>query len=359
MNMPLVSMNRRRRVGGNPTPIVYLPFIPSGSTGLITADSLVFKSRLDVTAEGWGIVETLVLVAPTPASPTTPYISGGVLNGPAGIYRVVNATTVTDTEYSLTPPVSLSSLGTPGDDLTIYHLQFSSFSPDVELPAAAGISLVGSKTASWSGTTSNQTVSLTDLAGGIGSAPEADDIVILAYAVGSSSGTPALSVVTAGYTSIASLLSDDTIDTTLIVQRKIMGGTPDTSVQVSGTGSGNNAGIVEIFVFRGVNGTTPLDVAAVTATGINTGRPTPPAITPTTSGAWIYSMGASGNQAAASFTSTLSNFKTAIQGDTNSITVGAGALEWVSGTYTPAQFGGNSASISYSWAAVTLALRPA
>jgi len=41
MNMPLVSMNRRRRVGGNPT--VYLNFIPSGSTGMLTADSLVFK----------------------------------------------------------------------------------------------------------------------------------------------------------------------------------------------------------------------------------------------------------------------------------------------------------------------------
>lgn len=41
MNMPLVSMNRRRRVGG--IPIVYLSFIPSGSTGLITADSLSFK----------------------------------------------------------------------------------------------------------------------------------------------------------------------------------------------------------------------------------------------------------------------------------------------------------------------------
>lgn len=140
MNMPLVSMNRRRRVGGIPTPIVYLNFIPSGSDGLITADSLVFKSRLDVTAEGWGIVETEVLVAPSAPSPTTPYISGGVLNGPAGIYRVVNATIVTDTEYSQTPPVSLSSLGTPGDSLTLYHLQFSSQSPDVELPPPAGLS---------------------------------------------------------------------------------------------------------------------------------------------------------------------------------------------------------------------------
>jgi hypothetical protein len=138
-----------------------------------------------------------------------------------------------------------------------------------------------------------------------------------------------------------------------------MGGTPDTSVQVSGTGSTNNAGRVTVFVFRGVNGTTPIDVTATTATGINTGRPTPPAITPTTSGAWIYSMGASGNQAPLAFTSTLPNFITATQGDTTSVTIGSGAFEWVSGTYTPAQFGGNSTSTNYSWAAVTLALRPA
>ena len=338
---------------------IYLPFIPSGSDGLITADSLVFKSKLEVTESGWGIVETEVLVAPTAPSPTTPYISGGVLNGPAGIYRVVNATTVTDTEYSLTPPVSLSSLGTPGDDLTIYHLQFSSSSPEVVLPAAAGISLVGSKLAGWAGTTINQTVALTDLTGGIGSAPQDGDIVILAYAVGSGTGTPALSVVTSGYTSVASLFSDDANDTSLIVQRKIMVGTPDTSVQVSGTGNNNHAGRVAIFVFRGVNGTTPMDVTATTATGINGGRPTPPAITPTTSGAWIYSMGGSGTQAPALFTSDLPNFITATANDVNDIAIGAGAFEWTSGTYTPAQFGGNSTSTNDSWAAVTLALRPA
>ena len=133
LSLALSSTSIAALLTGNPA--VYLSFIPSGSTGLITADSLTFKSRLDVTAEGWGIVETEVLVAPSAPSPTTPYISGGDLNGPSGIYRVVNATTVTDSEVTLTPPVSLSSLGTPGDDLTIYHLQFSSASPEVILPA--------------------------------------------------------------------------------------------------------------------------------------------------------------------------------------------------------------------------------
>lgn len=117
------------------TPIVYVNFIPSGSTGMLTADSLVFRVPVPVTESGWAIVETMVLVAPSAPSPTTPYISGGTLFGPQGVYRIVNTTTVTDAEYNLTPPMSLSSFSTPGDNLTIYHLQFSSESPEVILPA--------------------------------------------------------------------------------------------------------------------------------------------------------------------------------------------------------------------------------
>jgi len=45
--------------------------------------------------------------------------------------------------------------------------------------------------------------------------------------------------------------------------------------------------------------------------------------------------------------------------DTNSIVIAHGTHTWLSGTYTPARFGGNSTSSTFSWAAVTLALRPA
>ena len=64
MNMPLVSMNRRRRVGGNPT--IYLNFIPSGSDGLITADSLVFKVVGVAAPEEWAIEGSMILQSPTP-----------------------------------------------------------------------------------------------------------------------------------------------------------------------------------------------------------------------------------------------------------------------------------------------------
>lgn len=98
---------------------------------VLSAPSGVFT--LEIPAE-WVIVDTVIEVAPTPFAAATPIISGGVLSGPAGIYRVVNATVETDIERSLTPPTTLSSISSPGDSLTIYHLQFSSESPEVIIP---------------------------------------------------------------------------------------------------------------------------------------------------------------------------------------------------------------------------------
>ena len=45
---------------------VYLPFIPSGSDGLITADSLVFKVVGVATPEEWAIEGSMILQSPTP-----------------------------------------------------------------------------------------------------------------------------------------------------------------------------------------------------------------------------------------------------------------------------------------------------
>ena len=52
--------------GPKPRGGIFLSFIPSGSTGLITADSLVFKSRLEVTPEEWAIEGSMILQSPTP-----------------------------------------------------------------------------------------------------------------------------------------------------------------------------------------------------------------------------------------------------------------------------------------------------
>jgi hypothetical protein len=103
----------------------------------------------------WVIVGTTVNAAPTVGVPATPVITNGVLTGPYGIYRVVNATTGTDIEATLTPPTNLYSIGTPGDSLTIYRLQFSSQSPEVALP-------VGSVFEDWSWLTVGNTFTEVD-----------------------------------------------------------------------------------------------------------------------------------------------------------------------------------------------------
>ena len=436
MHMPLALLNIRRRAGAL---LNYVLFIPSGSTGLITADSLAFKSRLDVTAEGWGVVETVVLVAPTPAAPDTPSISEGVVSGPAGFYRMTNGTTVS--EAYIIPPFNVSDYGDPGDTVTPEYLTFSSEGPEILLPLtpqieitaigtlsragatvtltpatwdAAGVTItrhkvindvsstltgmtfdvfagesyyvtetasktgfitsapaqtatgtrpaatpvyVGRKTVGFAGTSLAQNVTLTGLNGGIDTVPSAGDLVIVTYGIASAGGaTP--SITSSGYTSVASISSDSTYDTNQIVQYKIMGGTPDASIDFSGTSSTANAGIVAIQVWRGVDPSTPMDVTATTATG-TTGQPLPPAITPTTAGAMIAIFGIAAGNTATTLTTGLSNSSAAIRTDTNSVAVAYGSFAWLSGTYTPTRFGGNSTSATYSWAAVTLALRPA
>ena len=428
---------------GTLIPIVYLPFIPSGSTGLITADSLVFKSRLDVTAEGWAIVETEVLVAPTPADPDTPSISEGIVSGSAGFYRMTNSTTSAVVEVYIIPPFDLSDYGSPSDELVVEYLTFSSDGPDITLPASTQVMVatvgtlartgatvtltpttwdtgsvtvartktvsgvtttltgttfdvfagesyyvtetaskagfitsapaqtatgtrpeatpvyVGGKTASFAGTVSDQTISLSGLTGGTDTSPQVGDFVVVSYATGATADR-AIAMVSSGYTSLTKLYVNDNYDTNLLVAHKFMGGTPDADVVVSGTVDTGDAGAVTIQVFRSVDPSTPMSATPTTATSANKGRPTPPAILPTHSGALVVMIGASGGNPNSVFTSGLSNFITATRSDSRHVTIGAGTHNWISGTYTPVEWGGNvDPTTTFSVAAYTLALKPA
>lgn len=220
-------------------------------------------------------------------------------------------------------------------------------------------SFVGSKTVGWAGTVSNQTVSLTDLANGTDSAPQAGDLVLVSYSVGATGAPVSLSMVTSGYTTVANLNSNSSVDANLIVARKIMSGSPDTQVQVSGTGSVNNGGRLTIHVWRGVDPTTPVSMSQ---TATNTGaRPTPPAITPSLANSVIIltaGAGASDGGGPIAFTSGLSNFLSGTANDIYDAIVGTGSYNWISGTYTPSQWGGGHTSTSFGWAAVTLVLSP-
>jgi hypothetical protein len=155
--------------------------------------------------------------------------------------------------------------------------------------------------------------------------------------------------------------SDDDRDTNLRVAYKFVSG--DTATTFGFTGSAQDAGAMAVYVFRGVDQTTPLDVAAQQTTGTDSALANPPSITPTTAGAFIVCIGAAGHLGGTgTFTSSdLTDFLTIGHNDTNDVTLGVGHKDdWTSGAFDAAAFGFSlSSGTSYSWAATTIALRPA
>lgn len=233
------------------------------------------------------------------------------------------------------------------------------------------IDFVGCKVAGKAGAASgNSTMTLSSgLSGGISSSVAEDDLVIAIFGVGSSGAVAALNLdITDGvndYTLIGSqLFSNDNYEAHLRVAYKFMGPTPDASVIFGPTRNADYAGVTMVMVFRGVDKTTPLDVAATTATGLNTNRPTPPAITPSTAGAWIFSAAASAHNGGAQNYYNVTGYTYAnggAQNDTDDVNIlGAYKSDWTSGTFTPTQWLHDASdSTNFSWAALTLALRPA
>lgn len=223
------------------------------------------------------------------------------------------------------------------------------------------LAFVGGKTAAFAGTASAQAIALTGLAGGLASSPSPGDIVIVAYAV-SSTIEREIGAETAGYVEEQRLYaSSPGNDANLWAGWKIMGASPDGSVTVSATDGSGDAGAVAIHVWRGVDQTTPFDVAETTDSGNGTPQPNPPSIAPISQGSVAIAIGAGAAASLADFTSPdLSNFVTTASPDDNDAAIGMGSIAWDgSGTVSPAQFGGgNGSNSNRSWAAITLALRP-
>jgi hypothetical protein len=212
------------------------------------------------------------------------------------------------------------------------------------------------------------TYSLTSgLTGGIASAVADGDLVIAAYAVGyDTTWTPIIQVNTEGganYTTIGSILyANDTKDTNLLVAYRFVSG--DTAAAFNRTGNLNASGARALYVFRGVDPSAPLDVAEVTATGINGQYANPPSITPATAGATIVCVGAAAHaDGVDTFTSgDLTDFRTAgANGGNDDTTLGIGRIDnWSTGAFDAAAFGfTGSNSSNNSWAAMSIALRPA
>jgi hypothetical protein len=185
------------------------------------------------------------------------------------------------------------------------------------------------------------------------------DMVIVAY---ESTGSVDKSLPIVGYTTIADVYANAGRDSNLIVAYKFMGPSPDTQVTIERTDSGDDAGAVVIQAYRGVNLENPFD--GVTTVGFgNTVIPTPPDITPITTGAKIVIVGGGGHSRGGSVTygSNLSNFLSISRdANVNDAIIGMGHVDWAGGTYDPASFtfSGSDNTSNFASTAVTMALRP-
>lgn len=205
------------------------------------------------------------------------------------------------------------------------------------------------------------TQSLTSLTGGVGTAPiEGDFVVVVLSHVGEFSASPYFT--TSGYTEQVDLLANDIHDTTLVVGTKFMGATPDTEVVLDGSGNSLYGSTVMVHAWRGVDPSTPLDVAITTGTGTSSGIANAPSITPLTAGAQILVIGAAAGTYSSYLQNTgsaLSNFLSARNNDTYNVSSAMGSVAWTSGAYDPVAFTlAGADDTAWSWAAATIALRP-
>jgi hypothetical protein len=216
------------------------------------------------------------------------------------------------------------------------------------------VSLVGSKSFTYSTVGGGDSISLTDL----GASLQQNDVVYIVLSTGQKTSNSTASMAVSGYTALASLYANDNNDTNLVVQRKVMGATPDTSFTTPTLSSSRFIG--QVFAFRGVDTTTPEDVAVTTATGTNSNLANPPAITPTTAGAWIFVAYSASKTTNTNWTAPSPALTAFIQNGSDFTHSGAGYYSgWSSGPYDPAAATGGTDNVADSWCAATVALRPA
>lgn len=218
----------------------------------------------------------------------------------------------------------------------------------------------------------NTTMSLNSgLTGGIDSAVAAGDMVIAVFALSGYGSARTLDITdgTNNYTLIGSQLYMSTTYADNSIQRvayKFMGSTPDTSTTFGPTGGysvGSDSALTAVYVFRGVDTATPLDVTVQQATANNTVKANPPSITPVTGGAFIVCVGSGTHRDGVDTysSSELTGFISAGVDASRDAIIGIGHKnDWSSGAFDPAQFtfSGTDHS-SFSSLATTIALRPA
>lgn len=231
--------------------------------------------------------------------------------------------------------------------------QILGFPPKPNVAEAATLSYVGTREAS--GNSAAYNVDLSTL-----SLQQGDLVIVSTGFVSTANGNPGVS--TSGYTEVADLYGNDTRDANFSVNWKVMGASPDSSVTCLGSGSATNGAVCVVHVWRGADQTTPMDATDVEATGTNASNPNSGSITPVTTGATVISTGLGTHAAvdnAVTAPTGYSNQADISVDPGNAATVGISSKAWSSGAEDPAAWTNFTTSTSDSWAAVTLAIRPA
>lgn len=225
------------------------------------------------------------------------------------------------------------------------------------------ISYVGGQTNFILGSTTADATITFALTGGTDATPLNGDLVVICVAASRAGPAGVTSLIGGSYTSTTQLTANDAQDSASQVHYKFMGGTPDTTFTVTRSGDTASGQAWTVHVFRGVDSTTPLDTTTTTATGLDTGRPNPAAITPVTTGAWIYigtgCAAANGVGATFTYSAFTAVLTTLCDETTNEAVVGSGYYDaWTSGAYDPAASTTGPTSVNSSWTATTMAFRP-
>jgi hypothetical protein len=231
-------------------------------------------------------------------------------------------------------------------------------------PPATGITLVGTKKASI-GSTAALPFDFTGLTGGSDTSPSVGDYFLIVLGSGNGGPTiPSLSVNPVGLLgSLVAISSSDSIDSGLRILDGVYEAGSSTGGTMAAETSINGRGYA-IVVLRGVNATTPQDTAATTASGTNGSNPVPPAITPVSSGAWIFATGVAGHNDHPA-TMSIGNMTlledVACNSGTYDANVGvASKTDWTTGSFSPNTMNCTApGSSAHSWTAATLVIRPA
>ena len=191
------------------------------------------------------------------------------------------------------------------------------------------IKFVGYKMVAVAGATSGDTVVdlSSGLLGGLDDHVSPGDFVTAVYATGSTANrTLSITDGTTDYELIDSeRYSDDTYDTNLRVAYKIMGATPDASVTFGPTGGAADAGIVAVYVRRGVDPLDPI-MSESGGTSTNDANPNGYDFTSLLPGAGLVLIGAGASATATPYNDNpdLENFYSLTSSDTNDVTLGIG-----------------------------------